>query len=112
VRAPTSWARGLRILGGSNRVNTVICLASLALAISVVPAEAIDLACNGVMHTYQPKHIEAAVPPGAAIVDLEKMRFESPVGAFRITNVSDDSVSFDDPADGWWCSVPSTEFRV
>jgi hypothetical protein len=77
----------------------VIRLASLALVVSIAPAEAIDLTCSGVMHTYRSKHIEGTVPSGAAIVDLEKRRITSPVGNFHITNVSEDSILFDDPTE-------------
>jgi hypothetical protein len=83
---------------GSIRMRTVTgLLMSVTLAITVTPAEAIDLSCTGVMHTYKPKHVEATVDAGAAVVDLEQKRIATPVGSFRITNISDDSISFDDP---------------
>jgi hypothetical protein len=70
----------------------------LSLAITIAPAEAIDLSCKGVMHTYNnPAHREGTVEPGAAVVDLEQKRIATPVGSFRITTISDDSISFDDP---------------
>jgi hypothetical protein len=87
------------ISGGSIRMKTIIGLASLTLAISIAPAEAIDLTCSGVMHTYGPPHIEGTVQPGATIVDSEKRTITSPVGDFHITNVSDGSISFDKPAE-------------
>jgi hypothetical protein len=74
--------------------------ATIALALfRIAPAEAIDLTCRGEMHTYRPQHIEMTVPPGATIVGLEKRRITTPVGHFQITNVSDDSISFDAPAE-------------
>jgi hypothetical protein len=72
-------------------------LISITLAITIAPAEAIDLSCKGVMHTYEMKQKEGTVDPGAAVVDLEQKRIATPVGSFRITNISDDSISFDDP---------------
>jgi hypothetical protein len=69
----------------------------LALATTITPAEAIDLSCQGVMHTYEMKQKEGTVDPGAAVVDLEHKRIATPVGSFRITTISDDSISFDDP---------------
>jgi hypothetical protein len=72
-------------------------LASLLLAISITGAEAIDLRCSGVMHTYKGKHIEATVLPQATTVDLEQRRIATPVGEFHITEVSEGSISFDDP---------------
>jgi hypothetical protein len=72
-------------------------LVSLALAITIAPAEAIDLTCKGVMHTYELKQTEGTVEPRAAVVDLEHKRIATPVGSFRITTISDDSISFDDP---------------
>jgi hypothetical protein len=79
-------------------MKAVIGLASLALATSIAQANAIDLTCSGEMHTYGSKHIEGTVPLGATIVDLDKKLITTPVGSFHITNVSDDSISFDDPA--------------
>jgi hypothetical protein len=72
-------------------------LISLALAITIAPAEAVDLSCTGVMHTYEMKQKEGTVDPGAAVVDLEHKTIATPVGSFRITTISDDSISFDDP---------------
>jgi hypothetical protein len=72
-------------------------LVSLTLAVTIAAAEAIDLSCQGVMHTYEMKQIEGTVEPGAAVVDLEHKRIATPVGSFRITTISDDSISFDDP---------------
>jgi hypothetical protein len=80
------------------RMKAAISLASLILATSIAPAAAIDLICSGAMHTYGSNHNAAAVPPGAAIVDLENRSISTPVGNFHITTVSDDSISFDDPA--------------
>jgi hypothetical protein len=80
-------------------MKAAIGIASLMLATSIASAEAIVLSCSGVMHTYSTGHIEGAVPTGATIVDLEKRRITTPVGAFHITNVLDDSISFDDPAE-------------
>ena len=58
---------------GSIRMRTVTgLLMSVTLAITVTPAEAIDLSCTGVMHTYKPKHVEATVDAGVAVVDLEQ----------------------------------------
>jgi hypothetical protein len=68
------------------------------LAMSITPAKAIDLNCSGEMHTYGSRHIEGTVSPGATIVDLEKRSISTPVGDFRITNISEGSISFDDPA--------------
>ena len=79
------------------RMKAAISLASLILATSIAPAAAIDLICSGAMHTYGSNHNAAAVPPGAAIVDLENRSISTPVGNFHITTVSDDSISFDDP---------------
>jgi hypothetical protein len=67
------------------------------LATTITPVEAIDLSCQGVMHTYEMKQKEGTVDPGAAVVDLERKRIATPVGSFRITTISDDSISFDDP---------------
>jgi hypothetical protein len=72
-------------------------LVSLALAVTIAPAEAIDLSCQGVMHTYEMKQKEGTVDAGAAVVDLEQKHIATPVGSFRITTISDDSISFDDP---------------
>src|SRR5260370_17479923 len=69
----------------------------LALATTIAPAQAIDLSCKGVMHTYEMKQKEGTVDPGAAVVDLEHKRIATPVGSFRITTIADDSISFDDP---------------
>jgi hypothetical protein len=71
---------------------------SLALAITIAPAEAIDLSCRGIMHTYAMEKQQGTVDPGAAVVDLEKKRIATPVGNFRITNISEESVTFDDPS--------------
>ena len=73
-------------------------LVSLALAVPITPAEAVDLSCKGVMHTYEMKQKEGTIDPGAAVVDLEHKRIATPVGSFRITTISDDSISFDDPS--------------
>jgi hypothetical protein len=72
-------------------------LICLALATTITPVEAIDLSCQGAMHTYEMKQKEGTVDPGAAVVDLERKRIATPVGSFRITTISDDSISFDDP---------------
>jgi hypothetical protein len=72
-------------------------LVSLALAITIAPAEAIDLSCKGVMHTYEMEQKQGTVGPGAAVVDLERKRIATPVGNFRITTISDESIAFDDP---------------
>jgi hypothetical protein len=53
-------------------MKAAISLASLIFATSIAPAEAVDLICSGAMHTYGSDHNAAAVPPGAATVDLEK----------------------------------------
>jgi hypothetical protein len=83
---------------GVDRMKTVTSLVIfLALAITIAPAEAIDLSCKGVMHTYEMKQKEGTVDPGAAVVDLEHKRIATPVGSFRITTIADDSISFDDP---------------
>ena len=79
-------------------MKAAISLASLIFATSIAPAEAVDLICSGGTHTYGSNHTAAAVPPGAAIVDLENGSIKTPVGNFHITTVSDDSISFDDPA--------------
>ena len=65
-------------------------------------AEAIDLTCSGVMHTYGVRHIEGTVGPGATIVDLEQQRITTPVGKFRITSISDASISFDQSYGEHW----------
>jgi hypothetical protein len=67
------------------------------LAVTIAPAEAIDLSCMGVMHTYAMKQKEGLVDPGAAVVDLEKTRIATPVGNFRITRILEESITFDDP---------------
>jgi len=72
-------------------------LVSLALAVTIAPAEAIDLSCQGVMNTYEMERKQGTVGPGAAVVDLEHKRIATPVGSFRITTISEDSISFDDP---------------
>jgi hypothetical protein len=77
-------------------MKAAISLVPLVLATSFAPT--VDLTCSGVMHNYGSNHDAAAVPPGAAIVDLENRTISAPVGNFRITTVSDDSISFDDPA--------------
>ena len=70
---------------------------SQGIVITIAPAAATDLSCEGVMHTYEMKQKEGTVDPGAAVVDLEHKRIATPVGSFRITTISDDSISFDDP---------------
>jgi hypothetical protein len=83
---------------GIHRMRAVMgLLISIALATTIAPAQAIDLSCTGVMHTYEMKQKEGAVDPGAAVVDLEHKRIATPVGSFRITTIADDSISFDDP---------------
>jgi hypothetical protein len=59
-------------------------LISIALATTIASAQAIDLSCKGVMHTYEMKQKEGTVDPGAAVVDLEHKRIATPVGSFRI----------------------------
>ena len=82
-------------------MKAIIGLVSFALAIGIAPARAIDLTCRGEMHYYESKHIEVTIPPGAAIVDLEKRSITTPLGDFRITVVSEGSISFSDPAEKW-----------
>lgn len=72
-------------------------LVSMALAVITTPANAVDLSCTGVMRTYEMKQKEGTVDPGAAVIDLEHKTIATPVGSFRITTISDDSISFDDP---------------
>jgi hypothetical protein len=75
-----------------------VLIAAAILAVTIAPAAAIDLSCKGVMHTYEMEQKEGAVDPGAAVVDLEQKRIATPVGNFRITTISEDSISFDDPS--------------
>jgi hypothetical protein len=69
----------------------------LALAITIAPAEAIDLSCTGVIHTYDLEKKQGTVEPGASVVDLEQKRIATPVGSFRIKTIAEDSITFDDP---------------
>lgn len=80
-------------------MKTAIFAASLTLAISTAPADAVDLTCSGVMHTYGASHMEGTVEPGATVVDLGAKHMTTPIGDFRITGVSEGSVAFDDPAE-------------
>lgn len=64
------------------------------IVMGTAPAAAVDLTCSGVMHTYNPKHIEATVAPGATVVDLDNHDITTPVGEFEITRVSEDSIAF------------------
>lgn len=79
-------------------MKAAIGIASL-LAVSVSPAWAIDLSCKGMMHTYGSTPMEGAVEPGATVVDLDQKSITTPIGDFRITTVTDASVSFDDPTE-------------
>jgi hypothetical protein len=92
-------------------MKAVIGVASLILALRISPAEAIDLTCSGVMHYYSPKNIEVTVPPGAAIVDLQKRTLTTPIGHFQITSVLDGSISFDDPAEMQLVRHPGSDIR-
>jgi hypothetical protein len=77
-------------------MKAAISLATLVFAISIARAEAINLTCGGVMHTYNAKHIEGTVSPQATVIDLEQRRMTTPVGDFSITDVSEGSISFGD----------------
>jgi hypothetical protein len=78
-------------------MKTAIGFAIAGFAMSAVPANAIDLSCRGVMHTYAMEKKQGTVDPGAAVVDLEKKRIATPVGSFRITRILEESITFDDP---------------
>lgn len=78
-------------------MRTSIGFAFLWLAMSIVPAEAIDLSCKGVMHTFAMETKQGTVDPGAAVVDLDRKTIATPVGNFRITRILDESITFDDP---------------
>ena len=69
-------------------------IACFVLVIGISRAEAIDLTCSGVMHSYSPKNIEGAVASQGAVIDLEGRYITTPVGEFNITTISDDSISF------------------
>ena len=75
--------------------------AVLIIALTIISDTAfagpINLMCGGTMNQYQPKRIEGTVAPGATVVDLDQNRIETPVGRFRISTVTDTSISFDDP---------------
>jgi hypothetical protein len=78
-------------------MKTFTGLAVLVFASYTARAEAVDLSCSGVTHTYRPKHIEMEVAPAAANVDLQEHKISTPVGTFHITTVSETEVSFDQP---------------
>lgn len=78
-------------------MKAVVVLTTLILASTIACAGAVDLTCGGVMHTYQATHIQGSVAPGATIVDLEQRRITTPVGSFRVIDISEDSITFDDP---------------
>jgi hypothetical protein len=89
-----NWAAGDNA-GDKGKVSMkTMGLVLLTLAISIAPANAVDLTCGGSMHTYNPKHIEGTVAPQATVVNLEEKYIATPVGEFDITKVSEDSISF------------------
>jgi hypothetical protein len=74
-------------------IGTVVI--ALALSNGVAVGQTIYLTCSGTVHEYESGMHGSAT--GAATIDLEQGRINTPVGNFHIIRVEETSIIFDDP---------------
>ena len=69
----------------------------LFLALNSGPAHAqlVHLVCGGSVIVVEPRPFEDTVPPTTTTIDLTRRTIATPVGTYAISNVRDDSISFE-----------------
>ncbi|MBR0792146.1 hypothetical protein JQ631_23935 [Bradyrhizobium manausense] len=74
-------------------------LAIYGVIITPTFAQAVNLTCRGRYHVYPPEEsIDASLPPSASSVDLAAKRIVTPLGAYTLSQIDEDQLTFDAPA--------------
>jgi hypothetical protein len=76
----------------------VIVVLGTAASGNELRAQVIDLECKGPVNQYEPKKILGIAGDGGTRVNPDQNRITAPFGEFRITQVEETKIYFDDPS--------------